>query len=175
MPLEKSLQGPWPGQPFRWPCCPRQTDLSAPPSTQTHQWWLCGDGGTPPPDIRAPRPVSRHPAWASGTLNFPLTEPGFGSSSLWRWFVLETQVVKSWVCHTQAGPLSFLVWKMETSQMRQPRPRLVMSLAESHTTWKWCWASIPDILTPERNYLTPTLQCPYHHSDDCYSSVAGRG
>lgn len=44
-----------------------------------------------------PSPATPH--WASGTLNFPLTEPVFGSSSLWRRYALKTEVPVSWVCH----------------------------------------------------------------------------
>lgn len=91
---------------------------------------------------------------------FPLTEPGLGSSSWWRRYVLKTQVLKSCVCCVLG--LSILIWKMSTLQMRKQRPRLGMSLVQSHMAGKWWrWASVPGIMIPEPNYLTPALQSPF--------------
>lgn len=97
------------------------------------------------------------PHFGLRNAELPLTEPVFGSSSLWRRYVLKTQLPMSWVCYVLK--LSFLIKKTGASQMRKLRPSDVT--CPKSQVGKWCWASIPGIMTPEPIYLTPALQCPY--------------
>lgn len=90
-------------QPFRWPCSPcADRPLASGAPFPPHKCVENECMETRCPAFYRWSTWSRHPghpAWASGPLNFPLTEPIFGSSSLWRQNVLKTQVLKSWVCH----------------------------------------------------------------------------
>lgn len=128
---------------------PAQADLRLPGSASLHPS-VQRTNGHSPPGIQSPACISQNILLGLRNSDFPLPEPVFGSSFCGGDYVLKTQVLRSWVCHV-LEPLSFLIWKMGTLQMRKLRPSLVISVAQSHTQQVALGFS-PRNMTPEPNY-----------------------